>query len=234
MGRAPGKRITSSGTAVCKIWAPASSAEVTWDRKIGYISAGHIPAQGRKAAVQSHHTGWKKPSAGGGGTAWEPCWVKMPGSERTDLFCRSPPHPDGMRHHFSPVTAFWLLPCLGTGGPAAFPCPGRGLAGWEWVLSGPHPSECSDRAPARRSRGAAHQAAEFVPSTTGCTHQRHAWCQAQPAARHSRGTKALPRHLPCPCLLPVPFARRWGDGLLSLGGIHGRGRAAAQAEAAAG
>lgn len=32
----------------------------------------------------------------------------MPGSERTDLFCHSSPHPDGMRHHFSLVARFWL------------------------------------------------------------------------------------------------------------------------------
>lgn len=61
--------------------------------------------------------------------------MKMPGSEQTDLFCRSPPHPHGMRHHFSAGAAFWPLPCLGAGGPAAPPGSGQGLAGWGWGLS---------------------------------------------------------------------------------------------------
>lgn len=39
----------------------------------------------------------------------------MPRSQQTNLFCRSPPHPDGMRHHFSPVALFWLPTLRRTG-----------------------------------------------------------------------------------------------------------------------
>lgn len=58
------------------------------------------------------------------------------------------------------------------------------------------------------------------------------------STRYSQGTKALPWHLPCPCLRFVPFAKPWwGGGLLSPGwggGCHARGEdrpAAVRAEA---
>lgn len=144
----------------------------------------------------------------------------MLGSEQTDLFCYSPPHPDGMRHHFSPVTAFWLLPCLGKGGPAASPGSGQGLAGWGCGLSDPSSRLALGQSPSREEQGCR-------TSSSRTRTQHHEFHPPTPCLVSGTATSTLFLEHQIPASTsawpPRPL-HAWGDGLLSLGGIHGRGR----------
>lgn len=147
--------------------------------------------------------------------------MKMLGSEQTDLFCYSSPHPDGMRHHFSPVTAFGLIPCLGKGRPAASPGSGQGLAGWGCGLSDP-----SSLLALRQSTSKEEQGCRTSSSRVRTQHHEfHPPTPCLVPGTATTSTLFLEHQSPastsaCP---PHPL-QRWGDGLLSLVGIHGRGR----------
>lgn len=107
----------------------------------------------------------------------------MPEPEQTNPFCHSPPHPHGLRHHFSPVARFWLPNVSRSGqtsslSPALAKDKDNGDRGQ--VPSGPSPllmlREGTLGAGSKEQRCTP---SELLPSRTSFTHQHCSWCQAQ-------------------------------------------------------